>query len=149
MEHFIREKYGEHVFFISAMSAVFQIPEEEQLVSIRNFIKRERINSIHIVNDLSCTFISNAITKQKKLEPQIECYIENLFIQNYSIISELPTLEQQKVKLAELNIQYQALQLLKPHILGTQIIQNNIQIKGLMTKKIENKYIDIEINTQK
>lgn len=53
MEIFIRKKYGDDAFFITAIGTVFKLQETQYLKTIKDFIDREEIIEIFIVSDTS------------------------------------------------------------------------------------------------
>ena len=79
LEHFIREKYGDDVFFITTLDDVFQFEDANYAEVIRDFIKRENITDIFVVNDTSCRFIKSVLEKEKGFEIFSEEIMINLF----------------------------------------------------------------------
>lgn len=143
MENFIREKYGDDVFFITAMAAIFQFQEKKYLQAIRDFIIRENITEIYIVSDTLCRFINSAIKKEIAHAGYSEGIIQKLFADNYAVVMDNKSLEKQQIKLAELIVQHQAEELRRPDLFQQQIIQNNISIRGIITTKSENGIIQL------
>ncbi|MDO8951384.1 MAG: hypothetical protein Q7U86_02105 [Draconibacterium sp.] len=143
LENFIREKYGDDVFFITAMGTIFQFDETEYLESIKDFINRENITEIFVVSDTSCRFINNALINENNTGSYSETVIKNLLKDNYAFVMKEKTIEQQQIKLAELIVNYQASELLKPECFQQQIIQNKILIKELITSKKTNQIIQL------
>ena len=135
MENFIREKYGDDVFFITAMGAVFQLNETEYLKSVKDFIERENITEIFVASDASCRFINNALKNELNYGMYSESVIQKLLKDNYALVMIEKTIDEQQIKLAELIVNHQATELKKPHCLQQQIIQNKIIIKELITSK--------------
>ena len=146
LEHFIREKYGDDVFFITALGAVFQFEDANYVEVIRDFINRENITDIFIVNDTSCRFIKSVIEKEKGFGTFSEEVMLNLLIDNYSVVMYNKSLIEQQKSLAELNVKQQAKEIMKSELFQQQIIQNKISIKGLITTKAENKLIELNFN---
>ncbi len=145
MENFIRQKYGEDVFFLTAMAAAFQYSEEEYVAAIKDFITRENITEILIVNDTSCRFINSVLKKEKGFGTPVEKIIQEILIDNFPTIMQNQSLIEQQKQLASLNIKQQAKEIMKPELFLQQIIQNKICIRGVVTAKAEN--ILIEQNT--
>ena len=146
LEHFIREKYGDDVFFITALGAVFQFEDANYVEVIRDFINRENITDIFIVNDTSCRFIKSVIEKEKGFGTFSEEVMLNLLIDNYSVVMYNKSLIEQQKSLAELNVKQQAKEIMKSELFQQPIIQNMISIKGLITTKAENKLIELNFN---
>ncbi|HSW55077.1 MAG TPA: carbonic anhydrase [Ignavibacteriaceae bacterium] len=145
MENFIRNKYGDDVFFITAIGTIFQFQETEYLESIKDFINRENITEIFVVSDTSCRFINNALTNENNTGGYSETVIKNLLKDNYAFVMKEKTVEQQQIKLAELIVNYQAAELKKPNCLQQQIIQNKILIRELVTSKKANQIIQLTL----
>jgi hypothetical protein len=149
MELFLQKRYGKDIFFMTASAAVIPSEDVVFLEAIREFIKREKINTIYIVNDTSCLFINNIVHKIKLVGLQSEKVIEDVFIDNYlSGFKGLSSYNQQE-KLAELNVTYQAHEAMMFNVFGKEIVENDIIIKGLVTTKREYKLREIEINSIK
>ncbi len=146
LEHFIREKYGDDVFFITALGDVFEFEDANYAEVIRDFIKRENITDIFVVNDTSCRFIKRVLEKEKGFETFSEEVMINLLIDNYSVVMQTNSLIEQKKTLAELNIMRQVKEILSNELFLQPIIQNKISIKGLITTKAEDKLIELNIN---
>ncbi len=146
LEHFIREKYGDDVFFITALGAVFQFEDVNYTEVMRDFINRENITDIFIVNDTSCRFIKSVLEKEKGFGTFSEEAMINLLIDNYSVVMQTQSLNEQKKKLAELNIRRQVKEILSNEMFLQTIIQENVRIKGLITTKAENKLIELNFN---
>ena len=146
LEHFIREKYGDDVFFITAPGAVFQFEDVNYTEVMRDFINRENITDIFIVNDTSCRFIKSVLEKEKGFGTFSEEAIINLLIDNYSVVMQTQSLIEQKKTLAELNIRRQVSEILSNELFLQTIIQENVGIKGLITTKAENKLIELNFN---
>ena len=77
MENFISNKYGDDVFFITAMGTIFQYDETEYLETIKQFIDRENITEIFVVSDTSCRFINNALKNDLVLEVILKRLLKN------------------------------------------------------------------------
>ena len=146
LEHFIRGKYGDDVFFITALGAVFQFEDVNYTEVMRDFIIRENITDIIIVNDTSCRFIKSVLEKEKGFGTFSEEVMINLLIDNYSVVMQTQSLIEQKKKLAELNIRRQVKEILSNELFLQTIIQENVRIKGLITTKAENKLIELNFN---
>lgn len=146
MENFIRQKYGDDVFFITALGAVFQFEDVNYTEVLRDFIIRENITEITIVNDKSCRFIKSVLEKEKGFETFSEEVMLTLLIDNYSVIMHNKSLIEQTKALAELNIRRQVKEILANELFLQTIIQENVRIKGLITTKAENKLIELKFN---
>jgi hypothetical protein len=95
MENFIRNKYGDDVFFITAMGTVFQLQETQYLKTIKDFIDRKEIIEIFIVSDTSCRFINNALRKELGYGSYSETVIQKLLKENYAFVMNEKKIEEQ------------------------------------------------------
>jgi carbonic anhydrase len=143
MENFIQEKYGPDVFFITAMGTIFKFKEEEYLETIKQFIDRENITEIFVVSDTSCRLLNSAIENDMKYGLDSEMVIQKLLKDNYSLVMNEKEIDQQRMKLAELIVNYQASELKKVECFQQQIIQNKIIIKELVTSRKGNQIIQL------
>lgn len=146
MENYIRDKYGDDIFFITGMATECLFHEIEYLEIIKDLITREKITEIFIVNDISCRFINSLIKNEKPFGIPSEEKLQNIFIDNYSLIMHQPSIADKAKTFAELNIRQQAVEIMGNELFKSQIIQNNLQIKGLITAKSENKITEIKLN---
>ena len=145
MELYLQNKYGNEIYFITAPAAIVQWGQKEYTDAVSDFIKRESIREIFLVNDVSCRFIDNIIHKEKLYGLYSEKILEDIYIEHFfSHFKNNPSSEK-KVKLAELNINYQIEELMKSSALGHYVLKDNIQLKGLVTSKKENLYKEINI----
>lgn len=143
MEHFIRKIYGSDVFFMTGIGGVLSSRDQEYLISIRDFLKNNRIESIYVVSDTDCRFINNIIYREPLYGTTAENLIESIYLDHFSEISKEPTSYDQKRKLAELNVRNQASEISKNTILQTQLIENNTKIIGLVTTKSTNSHVEV------
>lgn len=145
MENFIRKKYGDDVFFLTAMGNIFQFEESEYLETIKDFIERENIKEIFVVSDTSCRFLNSALKNETGYDSYSETVIQNLLRDNYALVMNEKTIEQQQIKLAELIVNYQASELKKSGCFQQEIILNKILIRELVTSKKTNQIIQLTI----
>lgn len=143
MENYIHRKFGNNIFFITSITAEANFRKIDYLETIIDFIRREKIDEIIIVNDTSCRFLNCVIKNENTLGSNAEKNLQDLFIDNYSSIIQYATILERVKKLAELNIMHQANEILENELFKQQIITNGIEVKGLITTKSENKIIQI------
>lgn len=144
MESFIHEKYGDNIFFITAMASVFQFQQENDLDFIKDFIKRENVTEIFIVTDTSCRFINSILKKEKGFGTKAENIIQNLLLKNFSKFIQHKSLIEQRKYLATLIIRHQAQEVMKPELFLQQIFENKINLRGLITTKGNNEIIELK-----
>ncbi len=145
MEKFIRQKYDEDVFFITAMAGIFQLNEKKHLEEIKYFICRENIHEIFVVSDISCRFINSAINKEKTNGYFAEMVIQRLLEDNYDLLMERNKIQEKQIKLAERIVNYQAAELMNSNCFQQEIIQNKILVYELITSKKVNQIIQLTI----
>lgn len=133
----LRQKYGNDILVLSAIGGVLPYQEYDFIVSIKDVVEREKINHICFVNDTSCRFINNILTKQKLCGFPVEKGLEELYIDNYFTDFKGKSLSQQQKRLAELNVNLQIKELLESTILGKIINNHNIFVNGLVTSQKE------------
>lgn len=146
METYLQKKYGNDVYFISAPAAIAQWNQKEYTEAISDFIKRESIREIFLVNDTDCRFIESIINKQKLYGLYSEKILESIYIECFFSHFKNASPLEKKMKLAELNIHYQIRELMKFNALRHYIPKEDVQLKGLITSKKENLYQEITIN---
>ncbi|MDO9001198.1 MAG: hypothetical protein Q7W45_15650 [Bacteroidota bacterium] len=144
LEQFITNKYGENIFFATALGAVFNFDDINFSKSLNDLIVRESITEIFIINDTSCRFINDVLNKGEGFGSCSEYALNKLLICNNSIAANNETIIFKKKALAELNIKRQINEIRKDKIFLPQNIENKINIKGIVFTKAEN--IAIELN---
>jgi carbonic anhydrase len=149
MELFLQKKYGNEIYFITALASIMQWNQKEDMDAIRDFIIRESVQEIYLVHDTGCRFINNIITKHKLYGLLSEEIIQNIYVEHYLSDFENKELSVQQFKLAELSIKYQAEEITKSDVLGIQIIEDAILLKGLITSKKKNLFKEINIKQLK
>lgn len=144
-ESFIKEQYGQRVFFLTALGAVFNFREIKYVEALGNFLKREAIEEIFIVNDTSCPFIKNILEQEKGFDTKAEQIMLTILIDNYSTIMAGTSLADKKKRLAKLNVQRQALDILSNELLLSTITQSQIRLKGLITTKEKGQLEEVKL----
>lgn len=146
MESFLQSRYGHSNFFLSAPGAVFDHTEIDFLAALKDLFVQEEIKTIYIVSDTSCRFNNGVINREKPFGLSSEKIIEELFIEHYfSDFKDQPIFSQQR-NLATLNVRNQISEILNASIIGPYILENNIELKGLITSKIKNIIHKTQIN---
>ncbi len=149
METYLQNRYGNNILFLTFSGAVLQFQEFEYILEVRDFIEREKIKKIYIVNDTSCRFINGIIKKDKIFKFQAQRVIEELYIDNYFSDFKDQTLCHQQFKLAELNVKNQINGILNSTLLGSYISEFDIEVKGIITSKEKKLYKLIQIERNK
>lgn len=134
MELYLQKSFGKDIFFLTFPGSVFNTQDDELLAEIEHFIIREEVKNIYIVNDTSCRFINSIIDPNKMAGLACEKVIEDLYIEHYFSIFKDKSIPYQQTKLAELNVQNQAKELMDSS-LGAFIKKKNIELTGLITNK--------------
>ena len=83
LENILQAKYGNDIYFLTSLGAIFQFDEIEYVSELKSFIIREQIKEIYIVNETSCKFINGVINKNKQYGLKSEKLIEKLYLENY------------------------------------------------------------------
>lgn len=143
MEAHLQKKYGKDIFFLTYTGAVLQNQDFDYMLAVKEFIIREEIKTIYIVNDTSCRFINGIIQRSKIGTFAAERIMEELYIENYYTDFHNKPLAEQQAKLALHNVTSQANELLNS-LLGDCLTDLEIEIKGLVTTKELFKEVKIE-----
>ncbi len=148
LEHFIKDRFGEDVFFLTALGAVFDFHEVAYAEAIADFIEREAVTEIFIVNDTSCCLLESVLEKREGLGTAAEQVLLHLLIENNSTVMAENTLLEKKKRLAELNVRRQFFEILSNGLLLIAIVRAKVRLKGLLTTKRAGKIkeIGVELN---
>lgn len=147
MEAYLQKRYGKDIFFLTYSAGVIQLNDHEYLEVIEQFILREGIKKIYLVNDTSCRFLNSIIEQNKMTGLASEKELENLYIEHYFSLFKDKSIVYQQNKLAELNIKNQAMEMFKSS-LGNCILESGIEIKGLITTKQKDLIKELQIDTR-
>ena len=136
LENFLRTKFGDDIYFMTATAGVLNFNEDE-ISALKDFIRREQISTIYVVNDIGCNFIEEAIDNTKEFGLHCETELRK---QLQTIQSELGTQNlkgEKKRVLTENNLQQQAKYLASTKILKHEIETLQIRIHTLITNKYD------------
>jgi hypothetical protein len=137
LENKIRDKYGDEVYFMTALGSVFQTHNIDFTEEVCDFIRREAIEEIYIVNDTNCPFIQNVLFENRSFQSTAEEALIKLLIENYSLINAKTEIIDKVKCLMELNIQRQIDHFTSNTLLNNLIQSNGIEIYGLIHSKTE------------
>lgn len=145
LENFLRTKFGDNVFFITAPAAVLNFSSDE-LSAIKDYLIRETIKDIYLVNDVSCNFIDEAINNKKEFGLHCEKQLRGLWQNSNSNLKTQDSLKTKNELLLENNILKQLEYLNAPEIFKHEISALGINIHGIITDKKETTILKIQIN---
>ncbi|MBC5993682.1 carbonic anhydrase [Pontibacter cellulosilyticus] len=145
LEHFLGSKY-KNAYFLTALAAAFKLNEHTYIEELIDFIERESVEEVIVVNDVDCQFIESVLSKKKGYGTYAEEVLVDLLIDNYAEVMSGSSVEVQKEKLAELNVQRQIQQLLSSEYFLQQVVLQKIKIKGLIASTAEGKLTAVKTN---
>lgn len=145
LEPLLQYKYGNDITFLTCSGAVLPQHEIEYLSEVKQFIIRENINHIYIVNDVSCRFINGVISRNKMYGLNAEKAFEELYVDHYFTDFKDQNPLNQKYNLALRNISKQAKCLVESPILGDILAEYDVHIKGVVTLKDQRIFREIEV----
>ncbi len=149
LELFIRKRYGTDVFFLTALGGVFNFEEQSYLEAVLGLIEREGIGEIIFVNDTSCRFINSVLEADPRLATSAEYALLDLLIRHYYYVMRGTAPLERERRLAALNIQHQAEELLSTAFFQQPGLQDKVAIKGLISTKALGKTLEIPITPTK
>jgi hypothetical protein len=132
LEHFLRTKYGEDVFFLTYSASILQHNDYEYITELRQ-----------------CRFIKQVIQQKQKFGLASESTLEELYIEHYFSEFKDKSMLDQTYNLAKLNVMKQVHECLQSSIIGKTIEENAIKVKGLICSKITRSIADINITDKK
>ena len=145
MENFIREKYGDNVFFMTAMAAILNFNSEE-ISAIKLFIEREKVQEIIISSDTSCLIINSVLKNKNEFGSHAETLIKNIVLENKDALAKANSeVEKQKI-IANALVKNEAQEICTPNFFLSEISANKIIVKGIITTKSNNEIIELNFN---
>jgi carbonic anhydrase len=145
-ETFIMSEFGEMTYFLTSLGGVFNFNQIEFIEAVTRIIQNEDIREIVIVHDTSCHFIKSIFAKEKGHGTYAEKVLVDLLIDNYSSIMQQEAERGKRRKLAELNVQRQAEELISSQLIQQFLFTQELEIKGLVTTKNENLIEEVALN---
>ncbi len=145
LEQFLRQQYGQEVFFLTAMAGQSQFHELPYAEAVIDLIEREQLSELYLVNDTACRFMNGLLDEAPTHGSMAEGKLEQLLVENYCEIKSQPTRTAQLKKMAAFNLQAQLHEITSNSFLQTWLTQNRLEIKGLITSKAENEVIEIQL----
>jgi len=133
LEHFLRAKFGEKVFFYTVPGGVLNFHTVETFW-LSEFLRREQITDLYLVNDVSCNFIEEAINGKQEFGLNCERQFREL-LKKLSADFESLYLKEKKELLAKTNVLAQLNYLKTQNFLKDEIPQDKIRVHGMITDK--------------
>lgn len=133
LEYFLRAKFGEKVFFYTVPGGVLNFHTDETFW-LSEFLRREQITDIYLVNDVSCNFIEEAINGKQEFGLNCERQFREL-LKKLSADFENLYLKEKKELLAKTNVLAQLDYLKTQNFLKDEIPQDKIRVHGMITDK--------------
>ena len=139
LESFLREKFGDDIFFITTPAGILNFNENE-IGALKYLINQEKINNIYLVNDVSCKFIDAAITN-KDFGLPFEKELKRQFEQLNTHLENLESIGVKKIKLAYSNLKNQA-----AYIMNNQTLKLDIENQKIIIHQIIVNNNEIELS---
>jgi len=136
LEPFLRSRYGHDAFFLTSAGAVMSRQPWDYLESVGDLIVREKIKTVYIVNDTSCRFIDGIVRREPVHGLPAESELQEIYVDHYHESFRGQPLHKQQFKLAELNVNRQALALMETEPLGRLLADHGVAVKGLVTSRL-------------
>ncbi len=133
IEYFLRAKFGEDILFVTVPGGVLNVHTQE-ILGMREFIKREQITDVYLVNNISCNFIEEAIAGDKEFGLHCEKQFRELSKKLSGDFENL-SLKEKKKLLAKSNVLTQLECLKSRSLFKDETSQININVHGIITDK--------------
>lgn len=143
LENFIREEYGNDVFFITSNAAIYNFYDKE-FSAIKLLIEIENIQEIIFAVDTSCSFINSSLKNEDKITNHVVAFIKSLLQKNENIITDINSEKEKKKIIAKEIITYQINQIFKSDLFKSDILKNKIALKGIITTKTNKEKIEFD-----
>jgi carbonic anhydrase len=146
METFIRRKFKQDVYFLTAMAGHVPFHELKFTEAVVEIIKREKITELYLVNDISCRFMRAVLEGEPLHDTPAEKKLEQLFVNHYDELMQQPTLSARLKAFAALNIRVQLQEMGNNAYWSAFVKEYRLEIKGLITTKAEEELVEIQQN---
>lgn len=130
LEYSLRAKFGADIFFVTVSGGVINFHSDETL-GLDEFLKREQITDIYLVNDVSCNFIKEAINSEKGFGLHCEKHLRELSKKISDDIDKL-SVNEKKELLAKTNVLTQLNFLNSHNLIKDETSQINIKVHGMI-----------------
>lgn len=147
LESYIQQVHGQRVYFLTALGAVFDFGQVSYAEAVVDFIDRENIREIWVVNDARCRFVQAVLQQDKGSAAYTREALRDLFVDHYAELTEQELFEDRCISLARLNVVRQVQEIYEHALLAAAISRRNIGLRGLvcMKEKGWNKEIQVRM----
>jgi carbonic anhydrase len=134
IELFLRQHYGDDLFFVSATAGMLQYEEVDYLKDVIWILESQSVNELVVVNDVSCPFINRVLQHPNNISHAVEKVLQKLYADHKALINHQPSLREKQEMLAMLNVTQQINQFIAP-VLIPGLTRQNIKLNALVTDK--------------
>lgn len=134
LENYLRTNFGDDIYFMTSTAGVLFFWADE-LPSIKEFIEREKIQNIYLVNDLGCNFIEEAIIGKKEFGMNAEQQLRKLLQNIQPKITNEVSLHETKRIVAKLNLHQQKKYLASLNIVNHEVENLEVKIHTIIIDK--------------
>ena len=134
IESFLRQHYGDDLFFVSATAGMLQYEDVDYLKEVIWLLESQSVSELFVVNDLSCPFINKVLHHSKSINHAVEKVLQKLYADHKAILTHQPSLREKQEMLAMLNVIQQVNQFIVP-VLIPGLPHQNIKVNALVTDK--------------
>lgn len=140
MEVFVQKRFGTHTLFLTSMGAQVPCNEYQQIMTMRDLLESEQIESINLVNDTDCRFLNAVVKRELQHRTAAKSVLEEIYIDHfYQSFHNRPEAEQ-IARLAALHLQQQMNNLRESSLLGDYISANSIEVKAWLTTRAKGRW---------
>lgn len=134
LEHWVKKQYGQDVLFLSVPAGLVPLSDDTFREELKRIITENNITEIYVTNEVSNPFIQSVFDESFKRDIALLNSVADLKEEFWMERFEGLSLQQQKLKLAELMIE-QSMEMLQSISISIQSSDSSIQIRGIVISK--------------
>jgi hypothetical protein len=128
--------------FFTALGSVFPFQDRDFVQMVRDFLITEDITDIVHVHAVDSFMLTNILNQQGETDR----LLNEIYHIHFAEINQLEDEQKKAASLSLFHMEYQAQQLVNHPLLLPVIIENKINLKGLLIQSGQNKSLEFHLN---
>ena len=141
-EPYIRSKFEGSMAFFTALGSVFPFHDRDFVQMVRDFLIAEDITDIIHVHAIDSFMMANTLNQQGETDR----LLDEIYHIHFAEINQFEEIQKKAASLSLFHMEYQAKQLTNHPMLLPVIIENKINLKGLLIQNDQNKSLEFNLN---
>jgi hypothetical protein len=141
-EPYLRSRFNGSLSFITALGSVFPFHNRGFAHMVRDFLITEEITDMIHVHAVDSFILTNTLTQQGDTDK----LLDEIYHIHFAEINQFENQQKKAASLSLYHMEYQAQQIVNHPLLLPIIIENKINLKGLLIQNDQNKSLEFNLN---